>query len=84
MNSINLKQLYDATQEDMRYAIGTMDLGTGPPAPIICIHYRDWSREQLEVVRETFESGIILTSAECRPGVHHVYLATRETIVSAE
>ena len=64
----------------MTYGIGAIDLGTGSPAPIISIYYRGWSREQLEVVRETFKSGIILSSAERKPGVHHVYLGTRETI----
>ena len=44
------------------------------------IHYADWSREKLEVVRESFKGGVILVSAERKPDVHHVYIGTRETI----
>lgn len=75
-----LRQLYDASEEDMTYGIGVMDLGTGIPSPIVCIHYKEWSREQLELVRESFHDGIVLTTAEKLPGVHHVHLATRETM----
>lgn len=76
----SLRRLYDASEEDMAYGIGVIDLGTVPPAPIISIHYRDWTREQLELVRESFKSGIVLTCTAKSPGVHHVHLATEETI----
>jgi len=75
-----LRQLYDASQEDMHDGIGTIDLGTGPPAPIISIRYLGWSRAKLEVVRESFRSGIILSSARRESGLLHAYLGTRETM----
>ncbi len=79
-NGIDLKQLYHATEEDMRFAIGSIAVAGQPPVPIIQIHYHDGSREKLEVVRESFKSGLILVSAERKPGLHHLYLGTRETI----
>jgi hypothetical protein len=75
-----LHRLYDASAEDMRYGIGTVDLGTCPPAPIIMIQYGNWSREKLEVIRDSFRSGITLSSSERKSGVHHIHLATREVL----
>jgi hypothetical protein len=75
-----LRRLYEASEEDMRFAIGTMQQGTDLPMPIICIVYRDWSREQLKIVRESFHAGITLTHQEHGPGVHQIRLATLETI----
>ena len=48
--------------------------------PAIHVFYQDWSREKLEVVRESFKSGLILVSAERKPGLHHLYIGTRESI----
>jgi len=78
-----LRRLYDACEEDMRFGIGTIRLGTDPPMPIICVVFRDWSRAQLEIVRDTFQAGINLTHLETGGGVHQLRLATRE-IVSIE
>jgi len=75
-----LRQLYDASEEDMTYGIGAIDMGTVSPAPIISIHYRAWSREKLEIVRESFKLGVILSSARRESGTYHAYLGTRETI----
>lgn len=79
MNS-KLRRLYDASEEDMTYGIGVLDLGTGPPAPIIRIRYRGWSRAKLEIIRESFRSGIILSSARRNSGLYHACLGTRETM----
>jgi hypothetical protein len=75
-----LRTLYDTSAEHMTYGIGTMDLGVGPPAPIIMIQHGDWSREKLKMIRESFKGGIILTCSEHKPGVHHIHLATREVL----
>lgn len=75
-----LRQLYNASEEDMTYGIGVVVMGTGPPTPIISVHYCGWSREKLEIVRESFKSGIVLSSTEVGPGVYQVHVATRERI----
>ena len=80
MNHHHLTQLHESTEEDMRFGVGTIMMPDGQPCPIINIHYADWSREKLEVVRESFMGGVILSSAERRPGVHDVYIGTRESI----
>ena len=80
LDNQELKQLYESTEEDMRFGIGTIMMPGNQPCPIINIHYVDWSREKLEVVRESFKGGLIMTSAERKPGMHDVYLGTRETI----
>lgn len=70
----DLTKLYESTEEDMSYGIGLIQLTDAEPAPFIHIHYRDWSREKLEVVRESFKDALILVSAERRPGQHYVYI----------
>jgi hypothetical protein len=80
MMNNDLKQFYESTEEDLIYGIGLIQLVDAESTPFIYIHYRDWSREKLEVVRESFQGGLILVSAERKPGQHHVYIGTRETI----
>jgi hypothetical protein len=75
-----LRQLCDSTEEDLIYGVGLIQLTDADPAPFIHIRYRSWSRERLEVVRESFQGGLILVSAERKPGQHHVYIGPRETI----
>lgn len=75
-----LRQLYDASEEDMTYGIGAIDMGTGPPAPLISIRYRGWLRQKLEIVRDSIKSGVILSSARRESGTYHAYLGTREMI----
>ena len=84
LDNQHLKQLYESTEEDMRFAIGTIIMPGNLPCPIINIYYANWSREKLEVVRESFKGGVILVSAERKPGMHDVYLGTRETIAIQE
>ena len=61
MNHRILKTLYDATEEDLLYGVGLLALPDQEPAPFIHVHYRDWSREKLEIVRESFRGGLVLT-----------------------
>ena len=76
----SLRELYESTEEDMIFGVGLIQLPDAEPAPYIHVFYHDWSREKLEVVRESFKSGLILVSAERKPGLHHLYIGTRETI----
>jgi len=73
-----MKELYESTAEDLLFGIGVLQMPGCRPAPYIHVHYRDWPREKLDVVRESFQSGIILVSARRKSGVHDVYIATRE------
>ena len=75
-----LRELYESTEEDLLFGIGLLALPDREPAPFIQIFYRDWSREKLEIVRESFKSGLILVSAERKAGLHHFYIGTRETV----
>ncbi|MHC4093935.1 MAG: hypothetical protein ACYSVY_27295, partial [Planctomycetota bacterium] len=61
MNSQDLERLYEATGEDLLFAIGQLLLPGNEAAPYVHIFYRDWPREKLEVVREAFRDGLVLT-----------------------
>ncbi len=76
----SLRELYESTEEDMTFGVGLIQLPDAEPAPYIHVFYQDWSREKLEVVSESSKSGLILVSAERKPGLHHLYIGTRETI----
>ena len=80
MNSQDLDKLYQATGEDLLFAIGALLVPGQEPAPHIHIFYRDWSREKLEVVRESFGEGLILVSGQRPRGGYDLYIGTRETI----
>ena len=85
MNHRVLEDLYDATEEDLLYGIGLLALPNEEPAPCIHIHYRGWSREKLEIVRESFDEGLILVCGTRADGRRDLYLGTRQTIsVQAE
>lgn len=77
---IDLKNVYASTAEDLRFKIGTMQLGNIPPAPVIEIRYACWTREKLEVVRESLRDGLRLTVHPQQEGLVDFYLATSETI----
>lgn len=78
--SNDLEKLYESSAEDMVFGIGLLRLPGTEPTPYVQVFYKDWTREKLEVVRESFKSGLILVSAERRPGVHHLFIGTREQI----
>ena len=85
MNHRILEDLYHATEEDLLYGIGLLALPDREPAPYIHIHYPDWTRRKLEVVRESFKVGLILTSMTRADGRRDLHLGTRQTIsVQAE
>ena len=79
MDNNDLDRLYEATVEDMLFAIGILLTESGP-APYIHIFYRDWTREQLEVVRQSFKSGLTLVMGERKHGTRDLYLASREKV----
>jgi hypothetical protein len=82
MTSTNrLEDLYNATEENFRFGIGVVALPGQPAVPIIQVYYRDWTREQLEVVRESFADGLILVSGERTTGKVDLYIATRQKIM---
>ncbi len=72
-----LERLYENTVEDLLFGIGTIQLPNAKSVPIIQICYKDWSHQNLEVVRESFRDGLILTRGKRRTGAREVYLATR-------
>jgi hypothetical protein len=71
-----LKQLYDASVQDLLYGIGLLGAeGSSVPIPMIQCFYRDWSEAMLRVVADALRGGVELSF---KPGF--VYLATRERI----
>jgi hypothetical protein len=76
----DLRKLYESTAEDLIYGVGLFQLPNAGPVPLIHIHYRGWSREKLEVVCESFKSGLILVSGRRKNGNQDLYIATREQI----
>ena len=80
MNNRDLEQLYEATAEDLLFAIGTMVVPGDPPSPYIHVFYRDWTREKFEVVREAFHGGLVLTVGKKTPGRGDLHIATRDVI----
>ena len=79
MNNKHLEDLYQATEEDMLFALGLLALPGLQPGPYIHIHYRNWTREMLEVVRESFTNGLILES-KGKQGKYDLFLQTCERI----
>lgn len=80
MNHRILEDLYRATEEDLLYGIGLLALPDQDPAPIIHIHYRNWSREKLEIVRESFRGGLVLTFSCQTGGTRDLHISTRERV----
>ena len=80
MNNHNLEGLYRSTEEDMQFAIGLIRLPGAPPAPILQIRYRDWTREKLEVIRESFTDGLILVNGKRKDGKYDLFIGTREQV----
>ena len=80
MNNHDLESQYRATEEDMQFAIGLIQLSGAPPAPILQIHYRDWTREKLEVIRQSFTDGLILVNGKRQDGEYDLFIGTREQV----
>jgi hypothetical protein len=80
MNPSLLRQLYDASAQDLLYGIGLLGVeGSSVPLPMIQCFYRDWPEEMLRVVADTVRSGVELS---IKPDF--IYLATRERIEGRE
>jgi hypothetical protein len=80
MSTKHLEDLYRATEEDMQFAIGLLvlpDIGT---VPYIHVHYSNWTRGMLEVVRESFKDGLILGGEGRKRGAYDLVICTREQI----
>lgn len=75
-----LRELYESTADDMVYGIGLVQFSGAEPAPCIHISYPSWNRAQLEIVRESFDGGLVLTSTEKEPGLHHLHIGTRQVV----
>ena len=80
MNHRVLEDAYRATEEDLLYGVGVLALPGQEPAPFIHIHYCDWSREKLEVVRESFRAGLVLVFSDRQNGIHDLHISTRERV----
>ena len=80
MNHQILENLYDATEEDLLYGVGLLALPDQEPTPFIHIHYRSWSREQLEIVRESFRGGLVLTFSRRTDKTRDLHVSTRECV----
>lgn len=75
-----LEQLYHATEEDLLYAVGLLAGADQNPAPLIQVHYGDWSREQLAVIRAAFTDGISLLQERQTGQDHSFHLATQQAV----
>ncbi len=80
MNMIDLKQLYDATAEDLRFGVGLLDVPGRGHVPFIQIHQPGWSSEMLEIVRDSFRDGLTLTEVVNASGTVDLCLASRQRI----
>lgn len=81
MHNRDLQSLYDATEEDLRYGIGLLAVEGRGPVPLIGVHYRNWPREKLELIRESFREGIELAAKTNAGAALDLHLATRQKIV---
>ncbi len=80
MNTIDLTNLYKATEEDMLFGIGLLAEPGQPAAPMIQIFYSGWSREMLDIVRESLQAGVSLAITQTNGHTCDLHLATRERI----
>jgi len=73
-----LKALYDASAQDLRFGIGLMAHEKCEHIPVICIHYTGWPREVQEAVRDSMRSGVKLNCCQRDDGLFDLFLETRE------
>jgi hypothetical protein len=76
----SLQELYDTTEERLLYGVGVLAMPNGPPAPFVRLHYRDWPREKLELVRGSLRAGLVLTRSRSRDDTRDLHITTRERI----
>jgi hypothetical protein len=80
MSHSSLNDLYDATEENLLYAVGLLAQDELEPVPIVCIHYTRWSREQLSVVRESCRDGLVLSITRRPDGLCDLHISTRQRL----
>lgn len=80
MNAIRLRDLYEAIEEDMVYGVGLLVEPGQPTAPMIQVYYANWSREMLEIVRQSLTGGVSLSITPSTGHTVDLHLATRERI----
>lgn len=80
MNQRILEDLYNTTEENFLYGVGLLALPDQESAPIIHIHYRNWSWEKLEIVRESFRAGLVLNFSRRAEKTFDLHVSTRELI----
>jgi hypothetical protein len=79
--SPELAKLYESTAEDLLFGMGSLRLPNVGLVPLIHVHYPLWSREELELIRQSFYGGLILVSGRRSGQLLDVYIATKERIV---
>lgn len=77
---MNLRDLYQAAAEDVVFGMGLMPVSAAQSAPYFHFFYRDWAREMLEIVGESFGAGLTLAASERTPGRLDIFVATRERV----
>jgi hypothetical protein len=75
-----LKELYKSTGEDFLYGVGALQLPDGALAPCVHLHYANWSREQLDTVRDCFADGLLATAHTRPSGDMRMTIATRQQV----
>jgi hypothetical protein len=75
-----MNQLYNATEQDLIYGIGVLTLPDSEPAPFIHIFNREWTRDVLAVVRDSFHAGVHIVIGASADGSRCIHLTTRERI----
>jgi hypothetical protein len=72
--------MYEATTADLLFGMGGLMLDDGMRAPIIQVHYSSWTRDMLDLVRDTFAGGIEIRAEQQSAGRADVVLARRQLI----
>ncbi len=80
MCALDMLALYRATEHDMLFGVGLVAVPDQAPAPLIQIHYPTWSRQMLEIIRESLQSGVTLAVKRAAENRSDIYLATRQRI----
>ncbi len=76
----DLEQLYRATEEDVLYGIGVVAAPGCRAVPFIQCCYRQWTQEQLGLVREAFQAGLVVTVGRPAGGTCDVHISTRARV----
>jgi hypothetical protein len=80
MKPENLEDLYRSIEEAVFYGIGTFILPGRDPVAYVHVHYPDWPRDHLELVRESFAPGLVVRTDEHADGTADLIVATREQV----